>query len=681
MIEQFNIEIGTPGIRKALNRYDTESSIAELVWNGFDAGARTVSIDYTVNPLGGIDSLRITDDGSGIPRPLLQEKFKPFLHSNKVFNPDETHIGPSAKHGKNGMGRLTFFKFANRAVWTTTYETPEYRFYRYSIEIKASTLKTTTPSPEEESEGPTGTTVELRGTFGLSEMGLGKIIDYLVQEFAWFIELGSPFPRTIVFDGHPLEYKPFVGERKNFSLEIGAHTFDVRYVRWNNRLHSEYSRYYFIGSDNRERAKKHTTFNNKGDDFYHSVYIKSSYFDHLEGVAVLPDSDNSQEDQGSLLPPGFERDETFKELLKQLGEFLQRKRSPFLRKRAVRFIEELETEGVFPNFGPDLWEQHRKRELSEVVRELYEADPRIFNGLNNQQKLTLVRLLSLIMDSSERDHLLDVMEGVVNLNRDERMDLARILQSSQLSNVIATIKMVEDRFTAVNELKKMVHSPEFNANERDHLQTHIERHYWLFGEQYHLVTAAEPDFEEALRRYLYILRGEKKDKKDTKIEHESKNKEMDIFAVRWLPVLDHINNIVLELKHPNVILGKEELDQVKEYMDVILHQDEFNATNMSWEFYLVGNKYNDYIVGEFENAKSHGQPHLVYKRANYRIFVLKWSEVTTNFELRHNFLLDRLKIERAKLATTEESADGILARGHKNTASTIRTKGPIVTVS
>ncbi|HEV7903943.1 MAG TPA: hypothetical protein VGO96_08890 [Pyrinomonadaceae bacterium] len=152
--------------------------------------------------------------------------------------------------------------------------------------------------------------------------------------------------------------------------------------------------------------------------------------------------------------------------------------------------------------------------------------------------------------------------------------------------------------------------------------------------------------------------------------------------LRWLPDQKQVNNIVLELKHPNVVVGKKELDQVKEYMDVILHADEFNAKNMSWEFYLIGNKYNEYIEGEIVNAKPHGQQHLVYQgKSNYRIFVLNWSEVTTNFELRHNFLLDRLKLERSKLATTEETADDILANGHRNTAASTRTKGPIVSVS
>lgn len=73
---------------------------------------------------------------------------------------------------------------------------------------------------------------------------------------------------------------------------------------------------------------------------------------------------------------------------------------------------------------------------------------------------------------------------------------------------------------AVNELKEMVFNPDFGANERDHLQTYIERHYWLLGEQHYLVTAAEPDFEQVLRKYTYILSGQDK---QHKIIHPDKN--------------------------------------------------------------------------------------------------------------------------------------------------------------
>ena len=42
------------------------SAIEELVWNALDADAREVKIDLITNPLGAVDAVRISDDGTGI---------------------------------------------------------------------------------------------------------------------------------------------------------------------------------------------------------------------------------------------------------------------------------------------------------------------------------------------------------------------------------------------------------------------------------------------------------------------------------------------------------------------------------------------------------------------------------------------------------------------------------------
>lgn len=668
-----SIEIGSPGIQKALRKYNAPSAIAEFIWNGFDAGASVVDIHFEEAELGPIGSLKITDNGSGISS---HERFKPFLHKNRLIDPDAIHHGPSATHGKNGMGRLTFFKFAESAKWVTTYKSSANGFRRYSIKTDIRKLNKFTHDPEIDSGGPAGTTVEFSGIWELSKYSFGEVKDFLLREFAWFLELASPFPRTITVNGKGVDYKRLVGEKDEFTLEINGETFFVKYVRWQHSLHNEYSRYYFAGADNRERAKLTTSFNNKGDGFYHSVYVKSSYFDPLKEGITLHDPEEKP-DIPSLPFEGLERDDTFRELRKRLDDYLRRKRRPFLSRRAKKFVEELEKDNIFPDFGTEPWEQHRKRELTEIVKELYEADPRIFNNLNNQQKQTLVHLFSLVMNSSERDHLLEVLTQVVNLDSKDRADLANILKKTQLSNLIATIKLIEDRFIAVAELREMVFRREFDANERDHLQTQIGRHYWLFGEQYHLATAAEPDFEQALRRYVYLLSGEDR---PHPISHPDKNKEMDIFAVRWLKESNQINSVVVELKHRDITLSEKELSQVKTYMSVILGQPEFNAGNMTWEFYLVGNKYDNYIKGELESATSHGERHLVHKRTNpsYKIYVLTWSEVFASFELRHNFLLEKLKLEREKLASHAKSADDVLIAGHTNTAALRGATVPII---
>ena len=43
------VEITSAGIRKILNKYTPERAIAEYVWNGFDAKATVVNIDFEID--------------------------------------------------------------------------------------------------------------------------------------------------------------------------------------------------------------------------------------------------------------------------------------------------------------------------------------------------------------------------------------------------------------------------------------------------------------------------------------------------------------------------------------------------------------------------------------------------------------------------------------------------------
>lgn len=100
----------------------------------------------------------------------------------------------------------------------------------------------------------------------------------------------------------------------------------------------------------------------------------------------------------------------------------------------------------------------------------------------------------------------------------------------------------------------------------EHVQAVLERHYWIFGEQYSLVTAAEPDFELALRGLLMKTIG---DDSKVSIVHEDKNKEMDLYMIRQDRRGNVTENVVVELKRPTVPLGEEQLSQVKKYMRAI----------------------------------------------------------------------------------------------------------------
>ncbi|WP_405630942.1 ATP-binding protein [Pseudoalteromonas sp. Ld20] len=59
------------------------SAIAEYIWNGFDAGANTIEIDYLATEVGDIYDFSISDNDKGMPLKEVYNKLKPVLSSEK----------------------------------------------------------------------------------------------------------------------------------------------------------------------------------------------------------------------------------------------------------------------------------------------------------------------------------------------------------------------------------------------------------------------------------------------------------------------------------------------------------------------------------------------------------------------------------------------------------------------
>lgn len=653
-----SIQIRTSGIKKSLLKYKPLKALIEYIWNGFDANANCVEVEYYENEFGGVIGLSIKDNGSGIKKDELSKKFTPFFESEKLINPDEKNR-VSAVHGKNGIGRLTFFKFATKAIWSTVYE-EQGKNYKYNIIIESNNLQDFDDSDPIETTEPVGTTVTFENVIGFSD--IEQIEEFLIREFCWFLELNKDKNYIIKLNGKELNYYNNVSKEDTIKLVFDKSKidFEVKFILWNEKHNSEYSCYYMIDSSDNELFKETTSLNNKSDKFYHSVYIKSKMFDNFfvntknEGQVTLGYNKFSDE---------------FKYIIVEADSYLRKMRKPFLRKHSDNLINELEKVSAFPNYNTkNFFEKMRRDELENVVRELYQVQPKVFSGLNPEQKKTLVRFLDLIMQSDEANNLISIVDEIVDLDSEERQELACLLNTTKMSNIIKTTKLIQDRYKAIEELKELIFNKELKAKEVPHLQNFIEKQYWIFGEQYHLVTAAEPDFEEALRRYNYILTGE--DVK-TEIDHPDKNKEMDIFAVRQDIRSNEYTNIVVELKRPSVKLGEEELRQVKKYMNVILKQPKFNGHNMKWEFYLVGNEFDSskYIENEIESQKNHGEKSLVFKIDKYKVYVKTWSEILAEFEMKHKYLNDKLELERQKLLPKGMTADSIVKDLDDNTAN------------
>lgn len=662
-----NVNVTSNGIKKILSNYDKPNSIAEYIWNGFDAKANTVSLNYTVNNFGSLEFLEIIDNGYGINHSKLNSKFKPFYESEKAIKvsaPKHT----STMHGKNGVGRLTFFTFAHSAKWLTTFNNGK-KHETNTIIINSNELTDFKVESVGNESDLTGTIVTFTN-IQISENEMDKvIIPFLIREFCWFLELNKHKNFKITINDIPLNYDSNIAERDE-KISI-THTdsksnkktvFQVKLIQWRESLHQEYSKYYFLNDKENEVYKDHTTLNKKGDEFFHSVYIQSDYFKDFD----FNSSEN--ENQGKLFGKAKSSPE-YRYLIKEINQLLRERRKPFLRQFADKLIEQYEETGILPTYKTEWEEKYKKEDLIETLKSLYEIQPKLFTSLSINQKKTFVRFLDLLLDSNEREDLFKVLDEILDLSTKEREDLSKIFKTTKLNRVIETLKLIEDRYKTYYKLRDLVFNPDLKADEIHHLQKLIESHYWIFGEQYHLVTAAEPKFEEALRRYTYLLT-----EKDTSVEidHQHKLKEMDIFACRQNTLVNRIENIVIELKHPSISLGEEQYSQLHKYLQVISTQPEFNGSNVHWEFYLIGRKFSTskYIEDLIDTNKNHGIPSLILSKDNGRIkvYAKKWSEVFADFEIKHNFLDSKLKLEREQLFNDLSTANEVIESVKDNSA-------------
>jgi len=417
-----NVNITSNGIQKVLRNYNEKQAMAEYIWNGFDANATNVEINYSSNALGFIDSLEICDNGYGINFKTLKVKFDPFYESEKALQLAVNKY-KSVMHGKNGVGRLTFFKFANDAEWQTTFlENSVLKSGR--IRIGVSALNNYQASmldiPLNEK---TGTRV-LFSNLKISDENLEQeIIPFLKSEFCWFLELNKKKDYKILINGKPLDYTDNIQDyEEGITIKYAESNtvFKLKFVQWKDSLHKELSKAYFVNERFEEMHKEYTTLNKKADEYYHSVYIESEFFTDFDFSGTEFDTQVKIYNRSKSSPE-------FKFLTKQVNELLRAKRKLFLKEYSSKLLERYEKEGVLSFVKHHPADVMREKNLHNTIKAIYEIQPKLFSNLSIDQKKTIIALIDTLLHSDQRQQVLAIIESVVELEEEERTELLALL--------------------------------------------------------------------------------------------------------------------------------------------------------------------------------------------------------------------------------------------------------------
>jgi hypothetical protein len=183
------------------------------------------------------------------------------------------------------------------------------------------------------------------------------------------------------------------------------------------------------------------------------------------------------------------------------------------------------------------------------------------------------------------------------------------------------------------------------VGERDHLHRMLERELWIFGEAYHLMSS-ERGLTEMLRTHLKLEGLPTKGVEPVK-RWDGKSGRVDLHLAVKTQEFDRSRHLVVELKAPDIKLGRGELDQVEDYANTVLSNPAFVTDKAEWDFILVGTELddvarrrvwsNDYELGQFWGPEPEaGQPRV-------RAFVRRWRNVLDENQRRLSFMTSNLE--------------------------------------
>lgn len=634
--------IGNSGIKKHFGNDELWEPLFELAWNGFDAGASTVEVTVVENELYGVDRVVVLDNGDGIEFATLDNTFGNFNDSSKKAN--------LSLKGQHGRGRLAFHKLCRNAAWFTRFKNVD-----AVIEVAEPTIKDFEAWLIEEADQKQevlshghGTLVELTHFTGVLP-AQDKLREMFAVEFGWYLAVHKE--KRLFLNGEAVE----VPRHENFvqAISVDNEVFDAQVIRWEQRPTSEKSYLYLLNSSGEPVFKVLSSLNQK-PNFFTSVCVKSSWADTFS-----QEQDLFNPEAHTPASPVWKK---FKTQLDRLGQYIY---DEFLRLQAEEVVQGYEDEGYFPTYvGLDEEEKAwRRQHTRDLVRNIYIAEPRVFQTASKKQAKLIIRLLDRLAVSNENDALFDVLEGALDLDAKSVQVLANQLKNATFENIVASIEILQRRAMAVEQLRHVMNVHYREVLETPDLQKVIESNTWLFGPRYETLGAEEDTFTEIARKMRdKVMARNPVDVDDVDDEEDlpGAKRQTDLFLARKFPSLDSTGNkvykcIVVEIKRPAISLNKKHLRQLEDYAEIIKHQPQFKSEKMHFELILLGRQISSadtIITSRLNSHVLRNDPGLVTEDPRMKLYVMNWYTLLDGFDLTHGFMLEKLKLKRDDYSTS-----------------------------
>ena len=587
--------------------YTAPEALKQLVANGLDADCSRVDIRIAMNKMETPERVILRDDGRGIPPDEMVAAFQEIGSHLTRSNPKRPTIG------SRGIGRFAVFALAAESYWETISQTADglvrQRWTmvpgRVGIEVESTPIR----------EGQTGTTVEM-------VLHQRSEVSRLFASDRWV--------KRVLFNS-------FVGYLAQFGDEVGLWVNDEE-VKLDDFIDDSELEEIKAHGDIPDASMRHLVLSHHVDQAEPSMLVFAAHGTTIsqavlgdEGIPnrkylgvvdspFLADLTNTGKSLLAEFDPGFIalRDEASSRSRK----FIESRQAG----RAQEFLQKARAHPSYPYRNPPQTPVDRyRRQLYDGILLSLEETYRISSSSPHQFQL----ILGLSRQLLQSEDLASVLTSVLDLKGEEVVRFASLLKRTSLSSVIAVADLLVDRRRFLDELNVLVYGhPAPRVLERRHLHKILERHTWLFGEEFHLM-GSDRRLDGLLKEIRAKYSGDEEEDELLSVPEPLLDiPDLYLTSDKWNEGAKYTQHLVVELKRPSLRLQPRHFDQVRRYATEIVNHPSWpqNSDSHRFTFVLVSSDVRDDVLAMYLKGEKPGLISRPSLKHPTELWALKWSD-------------------------------------------------------
>jgi hypothetical protein len=599
-------------------------ALAELIWNSLDADAHKVDVIFDLNPLGGVEALRVVDDGHGMTEKDAIEDFGRLGSSWKQFAEKSKGEG-RILHGRSGEGRWAAFGLGVTITWTSVAKDGDTLTRTEIIGRRSRPNEFDIDSGSAAAKAATGTAVEVAPVVdGVAALAEEAGRERLSTELALYLAM---YPVTVTVAGAKLDPAAMQERRHDEDLELPNElgTAKLTIIEWRKSVERAIL---LCDEDGFALGEAPARLHAPGFDF--TIYLRWAGFRERTDMLTVADFDT---DLAAVIDSARAAARAY---------FHER-----TREHERETIERWKKEGVYPYAEepePEAEVDRAERALFDIVATT--AAPTIDISDAPAKRLSLGLLREAVEHPTS---LRRIIEDVLDLPEEKRAELVNLLERTTLTDMIAATKQVTDRLDWLRGLEALVFEPELRGMVKERTQLHrmLTSETWIFGEEYAL-TVDDQSLTEVLKRHLKQL-GREELAPEPVVRADGSIGIVDLMLSRAIERREKLReHLVIELKAPSVSIGTKEINQIKSYAHAVAEDPRFASTNTRWQFWALS---TDVTKDGDRERKQRGRPFgLAYEPddAPIQVWIKTWGEVVEDAEHRMKFFQKALNVQATR---------------------------------